>query len=235
VLKDLSLQIKPGEMVGVVGPTGGGKSTLAGLVARLYDPWQGRVEIEGQDVRDVELLSLREAVAVALQEPYLFAATVADNLRYGRPEATECEVEAAAEAAGAGAFVRQLPDGYNTILGERGGTLSGGERQRLSIARALIKNAPILILDEPTSALDADAERLLVSALRRLRAGKTTIVVAHRLSTVRHADRIIVLQDGVVAEEGSHEELMARAGLYRHLYALQAGGQHAGAAEDACA
>ncbi|MGA7732007.1 MAG: ABC transporter transmembrane domain-containing protein, partial [Chloroflexia bacterium] len=225
VLKDLSIQIEPGQMVAIVGATGGGKSTLAGLIARLYDPWEGTVEIDEQDVRDVELGSLREAVGLALQEPYLFAATVADNIGYGKPSATEGEVEAAAAAVGANTFIRQLPQGYDTLLGERGGTLSGGEQQRLSIARALIKNAPILVLDEPTSALDAETEQMLVNALRRVRAGKTTVIIAHRLSTVRHADRIIVIEDGVVEEEGSHDELMARRGVYRHLYGVQSSAQ----------
>jgi len=183
------------------------------------------VEIDGQDVRQFDLKSLREAVALTLQEPFLFAAIISDNIRYGQPSATNEEVRAAAAAAGAHAFIEQLPDGYSTLLGERGGTLSGGERQRLSIARALVKNAPILVLDEPTSALDVETERLLVRSIRTLRAGKTTVVIAHRLSTVRHADKIIVMQNGTVEEAGSHDQLMARQGVYWHLYSLQSGGQ----------
>jgi ABC-type multidrug transport system fused ATPase/permease subunit/GT2 family glycosyltransferase len=225
VLKELSLDIEPGRFVAVVGSSGAGKSTLAALIARLYDPWQGQVEIDGQDIRKVDLKSLREAVAITLQEPFLFAATVSDNIRYGRPSATNSEVQTAAQVAGAGGFIEQLPDGYNTLLGERGGTLSGGERQRLSIARALVKDAPILVLDEPTSALDVETEQLLVRSIRRLRSGKTTIVIAHRLSTVRNADKIMVMAGGKVAESGTHDQLIERRGLYWHLYNLQSAGQ----------
>jgi ABC-type multidrug transport system fused ATPase/permease subunit/GT2 family glycosyltransferase len=225
VLKGLSLDIEPGRFVAVVGSSGAGKSTLAALIARLYDPWQGQVEIDGQDVRKVDLKSLREAVAITLQEPFLFAATVSDNIRYGRSSATYREVQLAAAAAGARGFIEQLPNRYDTLLGERGGTLSGGERQRLSIARALVKDAPILVLDEPTSALDVETEQLLVHALRELRSGKTTIVIAHRLSTVRDADKIIVMAGGEVAESGTHDQLIERRGLYWHLYNLQSAGQ----------
>jgi ATP-binding cassette subfamily B protein/subfamily B ATP-binding cassette protein MsbA len=225
VLKELSLDIEPGRFVAVVGSSGAGKSTLAALIARLYDPWQGQVEIDGQDIRKVDLKSLREAVAITLQEPFLFAATVSDNIRYGRPTATNIEVQTAAQVAGAGGFIEQLPDGYETLLGERGGTLSGGERQRLSIARALVKDAPILVLDEPTSALDVETEQLLMRSIGRLRAGKTTIVIAHRLSTVRNADKIVVMAGGKVAESGTHDQLIERRGLYWHLYNLQSAGQ----------
>ncbi len=223
MLHNLSLEIEPGQTVGIVGATGAGKSTLAGLIARLYDPWQGHVEIAEQNIRDLELGSVRAAVAVALQEPYLFQGTVAENIKYGRPEATQEEVEAAGRAAGAQDFIERLPDGYHTLLGERGATLSGGERQRLSIARALIKDAPIMVLDEPASALDTETERLLVNSLARLRSGKTTLIISHRLSTVRHADKIVVIQVGRLAEEGSHDELLERRGIYAHLYDLQNG------------
>jgi ATP-binding cassette subfamily B protein/subfamily B ATP-binding cassette protein MsbA len=225
VLKGLSLDVEPGQFVAIVGSSGAGKSTLAALIARLYDPWQGTVEIDGQDARKVDLESLREAVAITLQEPFLFSATISDNIRYGRPSATDQEVRVAGVAAGAHGFIQLLPDGYNTLLGERGGTLSGGERQRLSIARAIVKEAPILVLDEPTSALDVRTERLLVRSVMDLRAGKTTIVIAHRLSTVRDADRIVVMAGGEVAETGTHEQLIARRGIYWHLYNLQSTGQ----------
>jgi ATP-binding cassette subfamily B protein/subfamily B ATP-binding cassette protein MsbA len=170
---------------------------------------------------------VREAVALVLQEPFLFPTTIAENIRYGRPSATQEEVEAAARAAGAHSFIERLPGGYDTMLGERGATLSGGERQRLSIARALLKDAPILVLDEPTSALDADTERQVVDSLRRLRAGKTTIIIAHRLSTVRYADKIAVIQSGKLAEEGTHSELLAGKGLYARLYDVLAGRRNA--------
>jgi ABC-type multidrug transport system fused ATPase/permease subunit/GT2 family glycosyltransferase len=227
VLRDVSLEIEPGQTVGVVGPTGAGKSTLAGLIARLYDPWQGSVEIDGHDIRDVELESVRAAVGLTFQEPFLLPATVAENIRYGRPTATRDEIEAAARAAVAHSFIERLPQGYDTVLGERGATLSGGERQRLSIVRAILKNAPILVLDEPTGALDAETERSLIESLGRLRGsggkGGTTLIIAHRLSTVRHADKIVVIEAGRLVEEGTHDELMARRGLYAHLHDLQSG------------
>jgi ABC-type multidrug transport system fused ATPase/permease subunit/GT2 family glycosyltransferase len=223
VLRDFSLDVRPGQTMGIVGVTGAGKSTLASLIARLYDPWQGRVEIDGRDLRDVDLESVRDAVALTFQEPYLLPATIAENIGYGRPSATREEVEAAARAAGAHQFIELLPDGYETLLGERGATLSGGERQRISIARALLKDAPILVLDEPTAALDAETERRLIESLEHLRAGKTTIIIAHRLSTVRHADRIVVIRDGKAVEDGTHDDLMSRRGEYAHLYDLQSG------------
>jgi ATP-binding cassette subfamily B protein len=212
VLRGVSLEARPGETVAIVGPTGAGKSTLVSLVPRFFDPWAGTVTVDGQDVRGV-----RSQVALVLQEPFLCPLTVADNIAYGRPGASRVEVEAAARAANAHAFIERLPAGYDTVVGERGGTLSGGERQRVGIARALLKDAPILILDEPTSALDAATEALLLEALERLMRGRTTLIIAHRLSTIRRADRIVVLAEGAVEEIGTHEALIAREGLYNRL------------------
>ena len=221
VLHGVSLEAEPGCRLAIVGPTGAGKSTLAGLIPRFYDPWQGRVLIDGHDLREVQLSSLRAQVGIVLQEPFLFPVTLAENIAYGRPEATRAEVEAAARAANAHPFIERLPEGYETVLGERGATLSGGERQRVAIARALLKDAPVLILDEPTAALDAQTEQLLMEALERLMAGRTVLIIAHRLSTIRGADRILVLDGGAVAEEGTHAELLARGGLYARFYSIQ--------------
>jgi len=223
VLRDISLEAKPGETIAIVGETGAGKSTLVSLIPRFFDPWQGRVLVDGKDVRDLQLHSLRRQVALVLQEPFLFPFSVAENIAYGRPEATRQEIEAAARAANAHSFIEQLPEGYDTVIGERGATLSGGERQRLAIARALLKDAPILILDEPTSALDAETETRLVEALERLMAGRTTFIIAHRLSTVRRANCILVLKDGQIVESGSHQQLLARGKLYAHLHEIQFG------------
>ncbi len=223
ILKDVSLEALPGQTVAVVGATGAGKSTLVSLVPRFFDPWKGRVLIDGHDVRQVQLKSLRQQVALVLQEPFLFPLSIADNIAYGRPGASQEEIEAAARAANAHSFIERLPEGYDTLVGERGATLSGGERQRVSIARALLKDAPILILDEPTSALDAETEGMLLEALDRLMEGRTTLIIAHRLSTIRNADKIVVMKEGRVAEIGSHEQLLARDGLYARLYSLQAG------------
>jgi len=221
VLSNVSLEARPGEALAIVGPTGAGKSTLVSLVPRFCDPWEGRVWLDGLDVREAQLRSLREQVALVLQEPFLLPLTVAENIAFGRPDATQAEIVAAAEAANADAFIRKLPEGYDTPLGEHGATLSGGERQRLSIARAFLKDAPVLILDEPTSALDAGTEAALLEALQRLMEGRTTLIIAHRLSTIRHADRIIVLDAGRVAEAGTEKELLAAGGLYSRLRSHQ--------------
>jgi ATP-binding cassette subfamily B protein/subfamily B ATP-binding cassette protein MsbA len=221
VLHEISLEAKPGEVLAIVGPTGAGKTTLVSLLVRFFDPWQGRVTIGGTDIRDYSLQSLRSQVALVLQDPFLFPISVAENIALGRPDAPRAEVIAAAEAASAHSFLEQLPDGYDTIVGERGATLSGGEKQRLAIARAFLKDAPILILDEPTAALDARTEGLLLAALERLMAGRITLVIAHRLSTIRGADEIAVLDGGRVIEHGPHAELMRADGLYASLYRQQ--------------
>lgn len=219
VLHDITFEARPGEIVALVGLTGAGKTTLVSLIPRFYDASSGHVLVDGVDVRQYQLRSLRERIAIVLQDPVLFSGTIAENLRYGRLDATREEIETAARAAHAHEFISRLPKGYDTAVAEAGGSLSGGERQRLSVARAILKNAPILILDEPTSSLDAISEEIVFSALRRLRAGRTTIVIAHRLSTVRDADRILVLDGGRIAAEGRHEELLKTSLLYRRMCA----------------
>jgi ABC-type multidrug transport system fused ATPase/permease subunit len=219
VLDDVSFQAHPGEMVAIVGLTGAGKTTLVSLVPRFFEPSAGRVLVDGVDVDRYGLRSLRERIALVPQEPVLFSGTIADNIRYGRLDASDEALEAAARAAHVHEFVRRLPRGYATQVAEAGATLSGGERQRLGIARALLKDAPILILDEPTSSLDAISEEAVFAALRRLREGRTTIVIAHRLSTIRDATRILVLHEGRVLAQGTHEELLGTSDLYRRMCA----------------
>lgn len=221
VLRDVNLEARPGETVALVGPTGAGKSTLVSLIPRFFDPWEGRVTLEGQDVRTLTLASLRNAVALVLQDPFLLPLSVAENISYGRPGATHEQIVAAARAANAEEFILELPQQYQTVIGERGASLSGGQKQRLAIARAIVKDASVLILDEPTSALDARTESLLMEALERLMKGRTTFIIAHRLSTIRKANRIVVVDGGKVAEMGTHQELMAREGLYKRLHDLQ--------------
>ncbi len=223
VLRAIDLHVPVGGKLAIVGSSGAGKSTLAGLVPRFFDPWDGRILLDGRDVRQMKLRSLREQVAVVLQEPFLFPLTVAQNIAYGKPDATREQIEAAAQAAGAHEFILQMPQGYDSFLGEHGSGLSGGERQRISIARALLKDAPILILDEPTASLDAATEAGLLDALGRLMAGRTTLIIAHRLSTVRRADRIVVLDNGQIAEQGAHAELVAAGGIYCEMYETQIG------------
>jgi len=223
VLKDVCLEIAPGQTVALVGPSGAGKTTIANLFMRFYDPKEGRILLNGIDVRSLTLESLRQNMALVLQEPVLFSANIHENIAYGCPEATNERIEAAARAAGAHEFIQALPQGYATQIGERGVALSGGQRQRLSIARAFLKDAPILILDEPTSALDSATEQQVLEALKRLMENRTTLIIAHRLSTVRHADQIVVVQDGKIAEIGTHEQLLIRGRLYTDLYSRQAG------------
>ncbi len=224
VLKDAHTKIAPGQFVGIVGPTGGGKSTIVSMIPRFYDPSAGRVLIDGVDLRDFTLQGLRGQIGFVLQDTVLFRGTVRDNIAYGRPSATDQEIAEAAKLANADEFIAKMPDGYHTMVGERGLTLSGGQRQRIGIARAIIRNAPILILDEPTAALDSESEKLVMEALERLMKGRTVLTIAHRLSTIRDAHKILVLKDGVVAEEGTHDELVARNGVYAELYRVQVGG-----------
>jgi ATP-binding cassette subfamily B protein/subfamily B ATP-binding cassette protein MsbA len=219
ILHDIAFEAAPGQMVALVGLTGAGKTTLVSLIPRFYHATAGRVLIDDTDVRHFRVRSLRDKIAIVLQDPVLFAGSIADNLRYGKLDATQQEIEDAARAAHAHEFIARLPRGYDTEIAEAGGGLSGGERQRLSVARAILKNAPILILDEPTSSLDAISEEIVFAALRRLRAGRTTIVIAHRLSTVRDADRILVLDGGKIAAQGRHDELLKSSQLYRRMCA----------------
>jgi subfamily B ATP-binding cassette protein MsbA len=221
VLHDINLEVRRGEVVAIVGSSGSGKSTLVHLIPRFFDATEGRLLIDGFDVRDVTLASLREQVGIVTQETVLFNDTVRNNIAYGQPHVALKEVEAAARAALAHDFIRALPAGYDEVIGERGVRLSGGERQRIAIARAILKNAPILILDEATSALDSESEALVQSALHNLMSGRTVFVIAHRLSTVRRADRIVVIENGAIADIGAHEDLMTKLGTYRRLYELQ--------------
>ncbi|HYX42987.1 MAG TPA: ABC transporter ATP-binding protein, partial [Pyrinomonadaceae bacterium] len=221
VLKDLSLKIEPGQVAALVGPTGAGKTTIISLIPRFYDPLAGRVQIDGADVRRYKLRSLRQQISFVLQESLLFRAPVWQNIAYGKPEARREEIIRAAKLANAHEFIEQLSAGYDTMVGERGVTLSGGQRQRIAIARAIIRNAPILLLDEPSSNLDAASEELVFDALTRLMEDKTSIIIAHRLATVMRADVIFVINEGTVVERGTHQELLARGGLYTELYETQ--------------
>lgn len=223
VLIDINLEIKPGEMVALVGPTGVGKTTMANLIPRFYDPIKGRVLIDGFDIRNVKLLSLRRQISMVLQDVFLFNGTVAENIAYGSPNATREQIQEAAIAAGAHEFILEMQHGYDTHIGERGVKLSGGQKQRLAIARALLYDAPILILDEATSSVDTETEAKISAALHRLMEGRTTVVIAHRLSTIRNADKIVVLRDGVIVEQGTHEQLMDARGLYYRLVKMDSG------------
>ena len=220
-LDDLSLDIRPGETVAVVGPSGAGKTTLFQLLLRFYDPQQGRITLDGIDIRELDLHALRGTIGIVPQDTVVFSANAMENIRYGRTEASDAEVIAAAKMAAAHEFIERLPQGYHSFLGERGVRLSGGQRQRIAIARALLKNPPLLLLDEATSALDAESERLVQSALEAAMAGRTTLVIAHRLATVQRADRIVVMEHGRIIESGTHASLTAQGGLYASLAALQ--------------
>ena len=221
VLQDVSFTISPGQLVGIVGPTGGGKSTVVSLIPRFYDPTAGQVRLDGADIRQYKLRSLRDQIGFVLQDTVLFRGSIRDNIAYGRPGATEQEIQEAARLANAEEFILRMPRLYDTLVGEKGLTLSGGQRQRIGIARAIVRNSPILILDEPTAALDTESERLVIEALERLMKGRTVITIAHRLSTIRDADKIIVLKGGVVAEQGTHGDLLALGGVYANLYHIQ--------------
>ncbi len=222
VLRNLCFAAQPGQTIALVGASGAGKSTLAGLIPRLFDPVLGSVRIDGEDIRGFTLKSLRDQISVVPQDGMLFGGEIRENIAYGRPAATDAEIEAAARAAQIHDFIKSLPEGYATPIGERGVTLSGGQRQRLAIARALVKDAPIVVLDEPTTGLDAESEQLVMRAMDRLLSGRTAIVIAHRLSTIQRADLILVMEHGRIVERGDHASLMARSGRYRELYRLQA-------------
>ena len=224
-LKGVNLTVKKGQTVAIVGPSGAGKSTIANLLPRFYDVTGGAIRIDGVDVRDVTFTSLRENIGLVPQDTMLFNASVRENILYGRLDATEQEIIDAAKAANVFEFIEKLPNGFDTIVGERGNSLSGGQRQRIAIARAILKNPSILILDEATSALDTESEKIVQEALERLMKNRTALVIAHRLSTIKHADHIVVLQQGCVVEEGTHDELLALNGLYSHLYSVQFAGK----------
>jgi len=221
VLNDLSFEAEPGQVIALLGATGSGKSTIINLIPRFYDPTGGRITLDGHDLRDVTLNSLRDQIGIVLQETTLFAASIRENIAFGCPDCTECEVIAAAKAAQAHQFITEMPDGYDTLVGERGATLSGGQKQRVAIARALLKDPRVLILDDATSSVDTETERLIQLALEGLMRGRTSFVIAQRLSTVRTADLILVLEKGRIAARGTHEELLRTSGLYAEIYNRQ--------------
>jgi ABC-type multidrug transport system fused ATPase/permease subunit len=221
VLTDVCFKIESGQLVGIVGPTGSGKSTVVSMIPRFYDPTKGAVKIDGYDVQDFRLQSLREQIGYVLQDTALFHGTIAENIAFGRPGASREEIMRAAELANAHEFISRMAAGYDTMVGERGSTLSGGQRQRIGIARVMVRNNPILLLDEPTAALDTESEKLVIEALERLMKGRTVITIAHRLTTIRDADKIIVISGGVVAESGTHDELLTKDGIYAHLHRTQ--------------
>jgi ABC-type multidrug transport system fused ATPase/permease subunit len=222
VLHDVEFTAEPGEKIALVGPSGAGKSTVIKLLLRYYDVGAGRILLDGRDIRDVTLASLRDQIGIVAQDPFLFNGTVRENLHFGRLDATAAEVEAAAHAAHAHEFIAAMPEGYDTLIGERGVKLSGGQKQRVAIARALLKDPPIIIFDEATSNVDSETEAKIHDALERLIKGRTTLIIAHRLSTLRSVDRLIVLDHGRIVETGRHDELLARGGLYAALYDAQA-------------
>jgi subfamily B ATP-binding cassette protein MsbA len=221
ILQDVSFAVEPGQVAAFVGPTGAGKTTIINLIARFYDPLSGRIKIDGTDIREFKLRSLRSQISFVLQDTLLFRAPVWQNIAYGRPESNRTEIMRAAELANADEFIKDMPEGYDTMVGERGVTLSGGQRQRIAIARAMIRQTPILVLDEPTSGLDAQSELAVIDALDRLMKDKTSIVIAHHLATIVHADTIFVVKDNQIAEHGTHEELLAANGFYAELYKIQ--------------
>jgi len=221
VLNDITFKLEAGTVAAIVGPSGAGKTTIISLIPRFYDPQSGRIKIDGVDIREYRLKSLREQISFVLQDTLLFHASIWDNIAYGKPDAEPQKVVRAAKLANAHEFIEKMPEGYATMLGERGMTLSGGQRQRIAIARAIIRDTPILILDEPTSGLDSSSEQAVIEALDRLMEGRTSIVVAHHLSSIRHADVIFVIKDSELVEEGTHEELLAAGGVYSDLYRIQ--------------
>jgi ATP-binding cassette subfamily B protein len=228
VLKDVSFRIEPGQVAAIVGPTGTGKTTIISLLSRFYDPRSGQVKIDGRDIRGYTQKSVRDQISFVMQETLLFRAPVWQNIAYGKPDASRREIMQASELAYASEFIEKMPEGYDTMIGERGVTLSGGQRQRIAIARAIIRHTPILILDEPTAGLDAASEQTVLEALNRLMEGRTSVVVAHHLNTIRRADVVFVIDDSELVEQGSHEELLAAGGLYAAFYRMQAGKPAAG-------